>query len=198
MANAQRAEEEFTKTREIVRAANRTAPAERPQSLTQLTDRQGVVRQRILALANGEGRPREDIVKLTAEAASLKRRIEAACVAATQANEKQAQEEAAARRTKFEVALVEAAEQKALFAAHYRSACLALGGYCAAMSAAATLSRSLNTALGLAPLDANRIKALSENLDPLPSVANVKPETDLGWRLSFPVVPLHEIGKEKL
>ena len=164
-------------------------------TVEQLETEHATLKQGIALLVDQASRGENDgadIVGLTKQAAALTTRIAEAKAEREQAEREQARLEREEARTELTTVLREAVEQRDAFLTHYRASHVALGNFVALETRAGRLANCLMTYFGMAPQDANAIRALQLGNRPQEVLSDLVPDMDTGWKLSFTVTAMRE------
>jgi hypothetical protein len=136
------------------------------------------------------------VAELGEDARIVANRLHQAQVQLTVAEEKQARQQAATKRERFDRLVIDTRQKRSEFARLYREACIVLGSLCANVDEATALANASIGIAGMLPLDRNSIAEMSENPDPLPALldSGLSPTTGFGWDFRIAVVPLQKKG----
>lgn len=133
-----------------------------------------------------------EIPELTREAAVLAGRIDEAKVTRQHADNAQRRRDQEQAGRDLVVARAGCLEQREAFLSHYRGACIALALYLEAQETACQLTNKTATNFGVLPAEMAALRELDLGDKPRETLSGLTPDTGSGWKMAFPVTPMHD------
>jgi hypothetical protein len=139
------------------------------------------------------------VTELAEDSRILTDRLQRARVELTVAEEKQARQQAATKRDRFDDLVIESRRKRAKFFQLYRESCLLLGELCANVDEATQIANSFIGVAGMDPVDKNAVTEMSEDPNPLPALldSGLTPTVGFGWNLRLSIIALQKKGETK-
>jgi hypothetical protein len=161
------------------------------ETVEELETQHATLKRRIAVLVE-QGRDGESITSLIREAAELAGRIDSAKTERDRAERAELRRKQDQARAELPTVRDECLKQRDAFLMHYRAACVALGSYLRLKQRACELTgKTATAAFGPPPENMNALRALELADMPRESLNGLRPDLDSGWKMSFPVTPMH-------